>query len=250
MTKRFLLIAALLSLSGSVHAAVINAYWSFNDSNFDVTAFTAGSVWATSSPTLSTSFTGDGTSTFENASSEIPQPFTAFNGTGYNRVKDSVFTLDNRDNGISTSAVTMTDPTITFGLDMTNLEDLTMRMDVRPSELSGGDTANASQSIEYNIGAGWLDTGQSISGLAVNDPNVVNLDFSGVSAIEGQSNVQLRIVWDDLTAGAANNNNDLAKLEFDNVQIEATVIPEPQASVLLLGALVFFAATRRSRRLS
>jgi hypothetical protein len=76
------------------------------------------------------------------------------------------------------------------------------------------------------------------------------LDFSGVSAIEGQSNVQLRIVWDDLTAGAANNNNDLAKLEFDNVQIEATVIPEPQASVLLLGALVFFAATRRSRRLS
>ena len=131
---------------------------------------------------------------------------------------------------------------------MTNLEDLTLRMDVRPAELIGGSTATAASSIDYSLdsGSNWFATGSSISGLTKNDPNVVSLDFSSLAAIEGQSNVQVRIVWNDLTAN--DTNNGLAKLEYDNVQISAAAIPEPSSLALLAGVLGLSLVMLRRRR--
>lgn len=219
-----------LILAGAVQAAPVNAYWSFNEDG-NVTAVTAGTVWAATNPVLTMEFTGDGDSLLKSAHSEMPD-FTAFDGGLYEAGNDALFQLDNRNGAISSDGATMTAPTILIDLDMTGLSDLTLRADIRPSQLPDGVPANATTAIDYNLGGGWLDTGLSISGLTVNDPNVVTLDFSSVTAIENQSSVQLRLVFEDMTSASAG----LAKLEFDNVQLEA--VPEPATLGLLgLGAI-------------
>jgi hypothetical protein len=230
MIKHAAAIAAVaLVLTAAAQAAPVNAYWSFN-SDGDVTAVTDGSVWATTNPTLSTTFGGDGEYLLKSAHHSMPQ-FTAFDGVTYDADDDGLFQLDNRNGDINSNGATMTAPTILIDLDMTGLSDLTFRADIRPSAL-GGVPADETTAIDYNVGGGWISTGLSITGLTVGSPNVVMLDFSDVTAIENQSGVQLRVVFEDMTTAS----DDLAKLEFDNVQLEA--VPEPATLALLgLGAI-------------
>ncbi len=67
-------------------------------------------------------------------------------------------------------------------------------------------------------------------------------DFSAIGAVEGQSQVFVRIVFNGATSSNANRANTI-----DNVQFSATAIPAPGSIALLgLAGLIGFRRRRRA----
>jgi len=223
-------IAAVLSLGAIVpsQAQIIHSYWNFNDDTDNIVAedFTDQSIAA---PSLTVSGTGTDYDDFD--ISTLPD-FTAYNGNTYPATV-SGFEGARRfqDDGDA----------FTIALDMSQLEDFSIRFDYRNFD---GISFSA---VEYSIDGGSNFTavpGAPTSLTGSSDwGQVYTADFSSLSAVEGQSDVQFRWTgnWSSSTAGAGDT------LRFDNVQIAATVIPEPATGVLMLVGLGVVLSLKRKR---
>lgn len=120
------------------------------------------------------------------------------------------------------------------GLNLTGLQDPVLSFAVRKdSLLEPLDFWEA----EYNDGSGWQTAG--IMTEPDTEYSLRFFDFSGISSLTNNSNVGLRISWFEPVSL-------LDVLEFDNVLVNATAVPEP-GSVLLLGLGAAF-LWRRKRK--
>ena len=125
---------------------------------------------------------------------------------------------------------------IEFEISTAGLQDLVLTF---PAD--GGNGAFDSNQVSYstdgvsytNFGAPYGPSGWDV---------IQTFDFSAIGAVEDQSQVFIRIVFDGATANNANRANNI-----DNVQFNATVIPEPGSIALLgLAALIGFRRRRRT----
>lgn len=132
-------------------------------------------------------------------------------------------------------------------INLTNLQDLTMRFDIRSA--SGATTPLAPttfKSIEYSIdgGSNWVNVTGSLTiptwvGSTSSPFSAEDVDFSAISAIENQSNVSLRFIFSDGATDPGVNQN----IRLDNLLF--TAVPEPSAFALIG---VFGLATMARRR--
>ena len=133
-------------------------------------------------------------------------------------------------------------------INLTNLQDLTMRFDLRSASGSTSLLAPLTfASIEYSLNGGgnWVNITGSLAVPtwvgATNSPfTVEDVDFSSISAIEGQSNVSLRFVFSNGTENSTTNQN----IRLDNLLFNA--VPEPSAFALI-GVFGFATLARRKR---
>jgi hypothetical protein len=213
-------LAVSLFLVGVAQAEVVNAYWSFNDNSPDVTAVTSASSWESTHPAVS--FSADGSQYKDDA--DFPT-FTAFDGIDY----DGTSAAQWQANGALVDS-----PTMTILIDMAGLEDLTLGLDIRAAALPGGNPPSGTEAIEYSTdGLNWSDAGLAqLTGFSTTVTRY-SLDFSSIAAIEDVSTAGIRLTFEDV-----DGTDGLANVRLDNVQLGATVIPEPATLALLgLGAV-------------
>jgi len=136
----------------------------------------------------------------------------------------------------------------TVTLNTTGLSDLAMRFDVRSATGDPGKGVPPSRFslIEYSYdGVAWFDTGlaagtgwQAKAGALFEEETV---NFSSISQINNQANVQLRFTFQD---GSTPSADVTQNIRIDNLLF--TAVPEPTSVALLgLGALALGARRRR-----
>jgi len=243
-----LLFSAILALgfAGTAQAQVIYSYWGYNDNpRLDLTAVSTGSAWDSSNPVLTAGGTGNNAESGFFTETNNGNAFTDFGGTSQPAGGMVTWAADSRTSGATSNS---TGNFFQLSLTMTNLEDLSLTYQLRRAQLGSGNTLMSGTSlVEYSLdgGTNWTSTGlsNSYSGSGYQD---YSLDFSSVNAIEGQSNVLLRINLADVESAA--NATNIANSRLDNLQITATVIPEPSTFALLASCLGLGLVMSRRRR--
>jgi hypothetical protein len=124
---------------------------------------------------------------------------------------------------------------IEFAISTAGLEDLVLTFATSKLNNQGFDLNQVSYST--NGGSTFTDFGGTYNPSTVYA--VETFDFSSIPALDNNSQVVIRIKFD----GAQNNGG---RNELDNVQLNATVIPEP-GSIALLGAAALIGFRRRRR---
>lgn len=117
---------------------------------------------------------------------------------------------------------------LTLSLDLTNIQNLAIRMDVRSAQGGSEPRPAAFSAIEYSIGGGSFRSipGVSLGNFTTNNYVAMNFDLASLDAIEGQSDVRIRFT-------VAHTPNTTS-FRFDNVQLTADLIPEPSFAALLV----------------
>ncbi len=138
----------------------------------------------------------------------------------------------------------------TVTLNMTGLTDLNMRFDVRSA--TGSNSAALPPSkfslIEYSLdnGSNWnatslaAGTGWLAQSSTVFEEETINL--SSVTAINNQSNVKIRFVFQD---GSVPTSDITQNIRIDNLLF--TAIPEPSAAALALAGVLGTGLRRRRK---
>jgi energy-converting hydrogenase Eha subunit E len=124
--------------------------------------------------------------------------------------------------------------TLTVELATTGLSDLML------SFASAGSNAtfnNAALTYSINGGA-FVDPAISFDPASGGSFGTINQNLSGISALNGQSSVALRLTF------SGTNLNGNQDLRIDNLQINATAVPETPAWALMLLAATLFVAVR------
>ena len=138
------------------------------------------------------------------------------------------------------NAITLKDPVnngrwIEYSFSTAGLQDLVLTMATQ----KGGQGFNSNQVSYSTDGVGYTNFGAPYNPA---DWDVIQtFDFSAIAAVENQPQVFIRIVLNGGSGNQNTNNN------MDNVQLNATVIPEPGSIALLgLAALIGFRRRRRA----
>lgn len=225
MSKKTLLFIPLLLAGVSGQAQTNYAYWSFGATAVNEDFFIPAShVVVTAetfpgTPTLTSTGSENLLSTFQST------PFTAYNSIAYGAGAALAWNPGSTVNSF------------TLNLDMTHLEDLKIRLDYRGTSSVGFTQFSA---IEYSLNNGASYNSAVSSPTLTMNSNILNLttsqlDFSSVGAIEDQSSVLIRFSMPDVPSGNS--------FRIDNLQIQATTIPEPGTLALVgvaLAALLLF----------
>lgn len=231
--------AILCGTSGTLRGATVHAFWSAQTEQNAVAnggSFNPDATASTFPVTPGISLAG----THVIGSGGMPggaASFQDFQGNTWNGVANATgagFAFGW--NGTSTVG----SDALTISLNLTNIQNLMIRMDVRSAQGGTEPRASAFSAIEYSIGGGSFTSvpGANLGSFTTNNYTVMNYDLSSLDAIEGQSNVQIRF-----TVGHAGNTTSF---RFDNIQLTADAIPEPAfLSSLLMGAGLF--TLRRKR---
>jgi hypothetical protein len=230
-----LALGALVAGASMTQAATVYAFWAVQTQTpgTEVITGVSGNVSATTFPgTVSITRTGTATLTGGGALS-----FTDFQGrtwTGSGNQNTPGYSY-----GWGPGA---TGATLTVTVDLRNLQDFTLRMDVRSAGNNGAVAPTAFSLIEYsldNINFSNAATGAALGFANDGAFNAFSLDLSSISAIEGQNNVRVRFTLPTLPTDTS--------VRLDNVQISAQTVPEPTSfAVLMLGAGVFAMKRRRA----
>ncbi len=138
------------------------------------------------------------------------------------------------------ASLTLKDPVnngrwIEFAISTGGLQDLVLTF----ASEKGGLGFNSNQVSYSTDGVGYTNFGAPYNPA---DWDVIQtFDFSAIAAVENQPQVFIRIVLNGGSGNQNTNNN------MDNVQLNATVIPEPGSIALLgLAALIGFRRRRRA----
>ncbi len=137
------------------------------------------------------------------------------------------------------AAITLKDPVnngrwIEFAISTAGLQDLVLTF----ASEKGGLGFNSNQVSYSTDGVGYTNFGAPYN---PTDYDVIQtFDFSAIAAVENQSQVFIRIVFN---GGSGNQNTNNA---LDNVQFNATAIPAP-GSIALLGVAALIGFRRRRR---
>lgn len=221
--------------SGSAEAATVNAFWSF-DTLQNGTGAVNSAVTAENFPGVpSRTRTGSATSSDGGEGG----PFIDFQGNAW--AGSGSFSTPGHslawDGGSTGNSMTHT-------FSMAGLVDLNIRMGIRSATSTATAPIQAFSAIQYSLDGG-VNFFTAASGAALAIPvggvNFVsyNLDLSSLSAIEQQSNVQLRFSFANVPSTTS--------FRVDNVVFTAQTVPEPATAALgLLGV----AALARRRRLA
>ena len=138
------------------------------------------------------------------------------------------------------NAITLKDPVnngrwIEFSFSTAGLQDLVLTFAAE----KGGQGFNSNQVSYSTDGASYTNFGTPYT--PTDFDVLMTVDLSAVAAIEDQSQVFIRIVFDGATGNPNASNN------MDNVQFNATAIPEPGSIALLgLAGLIGFRRRRRA----
>lgn len=228
----FLALSAGAGLSG---AATVNAFWAAQGQTPGTETITgpSGALSASTFP-VAPSLSRTGTATLNNGGAASFTDFQGriWTGSGNQNTPGHSF-------GWGPGA---TNASLTVTLDMRDIQDLTLRMDIRSAGNNGATPLSAFSAIEYSVdGAAFVPaaTGSSLgftTGIAFNP---FTLDLSSLSDIEGRNEVRLRF---SLPASPSDTS-----IRLDNIQITAQSVPEPASlAVLMLGAATFMAKRRRA----
>jgi hypothetical protein len=136
-----------------------------------------------------------------------------------------------------------------LGLNTTGLTDLVIGFDVR-SNHSGGATGAPTgfSTVDYRINSGeWISiptTGMPTWQLQSTWQNdVPSIDLSGIDAIENQSNLELRFVFN---GGPKNPTTAIHNMRIDNLLV--TAVPEASSMALAAAGALGLAVRRRRWR--
>lgn len=237
-TRVLIPIAILCGNPSNVRGATINAFWSAQteqDAIANGGSFNPNPT-ASTFPTL-VSIAVSGASAGGQMAGGAPS-FTDFQGNSWNGVANATgagFAF-----GWNGTSVVGTDA-LTLSLDLSNIQNLLIRMDVRSAQ--GGSNpprASAFEAIEYSYAGGSFTAvpGANLGNFTTNNYTPMSFDLSAISAIEGQSNVQIRFTVAD--------TQSTTSFRMDNIQLTAETVPEPTAAaVLAVGCAL--SAFRRKR---
>ncbi|RYD38201.1 MAG: PEP-CTERM sorting domain-containing protein [Verrucomicrobiaceae bacterium] len=168
---------------------------------------------------------------------------------------DFVRTTNNPESGAGSLAITFSnlnagDPpasgaaapdNVTFTVSSTAGQLLQLQSLTFLTGMSGNQATGAVYSVQYDLGAGFLNIGSNFSHTAdASETRTVDLSdpiFSGVSSISFRINI---------TEPAVSTNGGTASARIDDISLNGSVIPEP-SSFVLLAAAGLFAVGRRSR---
>lgn len=134
-----------------------------------------------------------------------------------------------------------TGATLTLTLNMTNLEDLTIRMAIQAQGNNGATPISSFSSIQYSTNNG-VSFSNAATGSALNFAtgsafNEYLLDLSALP-IDNTSQVQIRFNAPTLPADTA--------LRLDNILLTAQTIPEPSSAAFALAAGLILFRRKRS----
>ncbi|HYE61618.1 MAG TPA: hypothetical protein VD997_06455 [Phycisphaerales bacterium] len=230
MTKMLALVVACAA-TASAHADMI-AYWNFNTLT---TATNNGTTYAADQGLGQLLLNVPST---DQAGSN--RGINSFGGTTVNGLTGEVngqalsVQGSSLDSG-STTAVLNNGSTLTFSFSMTSFEDLILSF--ASQRTSTGFNSNI---VSWSIdGANFTDLGPAYTpNTTFATTGVLTFDFSSIAALDNAATAYVRITLNGATNIGGNNR-------FDNIQLNATLVPTPGAAALMgLGLLAFRRRTR------
>lgn len=136
---------------------------------------------------------------------------------------------------------------MSISFDMTNLQNLSIRMDVRSAQAGSGVRSTAFTAIEYSLDGGdtfqTAATGSALNfTISGNSYTAWSFNFTNLDEIEDKSQIQIRFSMANQTSVGGTNTTSL---KIDNLQLSAILIPEPGSIALVsLAALLGFRRRR------
>lgn len=227
ITSSLLLSATLLAIGASNAGGAIIAYWNFNGLT---TSTNNGITYAASS--------GSGTITVGVAASDNAgsnRGINSFGGTTNNILNSDVagqaLTVQG---GASESATPVQNngATLTIEVNLTGMEDVIVSYATQKT----GTGFNSNQFSYSTDGVSYTSFGSAYD--LTTSFALKTFDLSSISALDNDSSVFFRVTFSGATSNAGNNR-------IDNIQVNATAVPETSAAVL--GALGVLGLLRRRR---
>jgi hypothetical protein len=227
ITSSLLLSATLLAIGASNAGGAVVAYWNFNSLT---TSTNNGTSYAATS--------GSGTITVGVAASDQAgsnRGINSFGGTTNNVLNsDPAGQALTVQGGASESATPVQNngATLTIEVDLTGMEDVIVSYATQKTNTG----FNSNQFSYSTDGIGYTSVG-SVYDLTTSFA-LKTFNLSSYSVLDNDSTVYFRITFNGATSNAGNNR-------IDNIQINATAVPETSAA--LLGALGVLGLLRRRR---
>jgi PEP-CTERM putative exosortase interaction domain len=247
--NKTLLILSAVSIGLVASSEAVSVFWAFQTDASTTTNQTAPNFNDMASTPVITMFAGsDGASTQypgTGGASSFSYNGVTYGGSGGSGTDGRSLQWSvaaNSNNSLIGSGFTVSN------INLTNLQDLTMRFDIRSaSGLTSPAAPTTFTSIEYSLngGSSWVDITGSLAvptwvGATSSPFSVEDVDFSSIAAIEGQSNVSLRFVFSNGGTDPTTNQN----IRLDNLLFSA--VPEP-STLALVGVLGIAGMVRRKR---
>jgi len=241
---RNILGAAVLLLAGNTHAQVLVAGWDFSTTTNGGTWISTGAM-LTGNPLIANF--GSGALHYNGENGSDVWAITSSSST--TEAKDGSGTTINGLPGWSTQTAGSAalqaytragDKSMSFSIDMTGYEDLTISY---AYSRTGAVSAANSHLWEYSTdGVNWETIGSTSNSSTTTDYFAVSLaPFSGLNDVE---TAFLRVTFE----GGSGTTSSTSYNRIDNIQFNATAIPEPGTCVAVAAALGGLALLRRSRK--
>ena len=235
-------IVPLIVLFGSfatAHGAIVQAFWSAQTEQDAVTnggSFNGGVTASTFPTALSVALAGTHVVTGGNMPGGSPT-FTDFQGNSWNGVANATgagFAFGW--NGTSTVG----SDALTISFDLTNIQNLSIQMQVRSAQGGSAPRPSAFSAVEYSIAGGTFVSvpGADLGNFSSNSYVNMSFNLAAIDAIEGQSDVRVRFTVADTPSTTS--------FRMDNIQVLADTIPEPSlCTTLVMGAGLVLLRRRR-----
>ena len=234
--KLLLPICTLSLLSAGSAPAALLALWNFN------TLSTTGGLPSNANQTSYSASTGTGTLTLvgwtSRAGTAAPHGISNFSGSPTNAnlgdPNGQALALQG-----GTTAITNNGASAVFSFSMSGFENaiLTYATQGTATGFTSNQVAWSTDGISYtNFGAAYAP----VSSYSASPNGLQTFDFSAINTLDGAATAFVRITFSGATSTSGNNR-------LDNIQLNATAVPEPSAAAALALSGLALASRRRRR---